>query len=321
MISGIFYWVLNLSIFGSAAGLILLLLRRARRLPRLGIYMLWLLPLYRLCVPFGVANRYSLMSFVSQFTTKTLIVWEYAPPHWIPDPSWVPDFQGTAANCVQGAGKYAEGGWFPSEYKTDLLREIFAVGGSVWAAVAAGAVLCSVILYFFTRNALKDAEHINGNIYRSDKIASPAVYGIFRPRIILPKNLDESNLDYVLMHEKIHIRRRDNLWRVVAVLIACLHWFNPLAWIFLKCFFADMELACDAGVMKKLDKNKQKAYAGAILSCSAGRTYYASAFGGAKTRLRIENILSYKKLTLVSALCFAALFAMIALAVVTNAVG
>ena len=82
-----------------------------------------------------------------------------------------------------------------------------------------------------------------------------------------------------------------------------------------------MELACDVGVLKKLDDNSKKVYATALLSCSAGKTYYASAFGGAKTKLRIENILSYKKLTLLSGLCFATLFIVIAVTVITNAVG
>jgi beta-lactamase regulating signal transducer with metallopeptidase domain len=82
-----------------------------------------------------------------------------------------------------------------------------------------------------------------------------------------------------------------------------------------------MELACDAGVLKKLADNDKKAYASALLSCSVGKTYYVSAFGGAKTKLRIENILSYKKLTLSSALCFAALFIAVAVTVITNAVG
>jgi beta-lactamase regulating signal transducer with metallopeptidase domain len=82
-----------------------------------------------------------------------------------------------------------------------------------------------------------------------------------------------------------------------------------------------MELACDAGVLKKLDDSSKKEYASALLACSTNKTYYASAFGGAKTRLRIENILSYKKLTLFSGLCFAALFIVIAVTVITNAAG
>ena len=305
MVSDIFYWVLNISILGSVAGFIVMLLRRVRVLPRFGVYLLWVLPFIRLWMPVGLANQYSL-NFISRYTTKTIVVWEAVPGS--------PEFSMT--NSIQAAESY-----FPIVYKTDLLKDIFNTAGMVWVIVAAAAILCSVVLYIITKSALKDAVHIKENIYSSDKVLSPAVYGIIKPRIILPANIADNNLDYILKHERIHIKRRDNLWRVIAVITACIHWFNPLVWIFLKCFLTDMELACDAAVLKKIGDDEKKAYASALLSFSAGKTYYASAFGGAKTKLRIENILSYKKLTLFSALCFSALFIVIAVTVITNAVG
>ena len=301
----IFYWVLNISILGSAAGLIVLILRRIRVLPRFGVYLLWALPFVRFWTPMGLANKYSLLSLISRYTTKTIIVWQSAG---------LPDF--TMTNSVQAAESY-----FPIIYKSDLLRTVFSIAGTVWVLVAAAAVLCNVILYIITKSALKDAKHIKGNIYLSDKVLSPAVYGIVSPKIILPSAVSTSDMNYILQHEQVHIRRRDNLWRVIAVITACIHWFNPLVWIFLKYFFTDMELACDAGVLRNLDDGDKKAYATALLSCSVGKTYYASAFAGAKTKLRIENILSYKKLTLASGICFAVFFTIIAIAVMTNAVG
>ena len=120
---------------------------------------------------------------------------------------------------------------------------------------------------------------------------------------------------------RVHIRRRDNLWRVVAVITACVHWFNPLCWLFVKWFFADMELACDARVLKTMGESTAKAYVSALLRCAAGRSYFASAFGGAKTRVRIERILSYRKLTIVSGAAFGLLIAAICFVLMTNAVG
>jgi beta-lactamase regulating signal transducer with metallopeptidase domain len=103
------------------------------------------------------------------------------------------------------------------------------------------------------------------------------------------------------------------------MITACVHWFNPLTWTFLKYFFTDMELACDAKVLKCLDERQTKEYARTILACADRKAFFASAFGGAKTKVRIENILSYKKLTLLSSLCFAALAAVIAVIIITNA--
>jgi beta-lactamase regulating signal transducer with metallopeptidase domain len=301
MISEIFYWVLNASIIGSAAGLIVLVLRKVKKLPRFAVYLLWAIPLIRLWIPFGIANQFSLLSLVSKYTTKTVVIFEDFPEF-------------TATNTIMGANSY-----FPIKYKTNLLESILGVASSVWIIVAVAAVLTSVMLYLFTKSELRSIELIRDNIYKSDKITTPAVYGIIYPKIIIPEAIAEGDIEYIIMHEQVHIRRKDNLFRVIAVITACVHWFNPLSWIFLKYFFEDMELACDARVLRKLDKRQTKDYAGAILECAAGKTFFASAFGGARTRLRLENILSYNKLTLLSSLCFAALVVAIVVVLITNA--
>jgi beta-lactamase regulating signal transducer with metallopeptidase domain len=82
-----------------------------------------------------------------------------------------------------------------------------------------------------------------------------------------------------------------------------------------------MELACDAKVLKTMGEGNAKEYAAVLLSCSAGRSYFASAFGGAKTRIRIESILSYKRLTVLSTAVFGLLIVAISFVLITNAAG
>lgn len=303
MLSEIFYWVLNISIIGSFTGLFVLALRRIKKLPRFAVYVLWGIPLLRLWIPFGIANRLSLFNLISKFTTKTVVI-----HRGLPELSFT--------NSIMGAKSY-----FPIEYKTNLLAKIFEIASVIWVIVAMAAILSSVLLYILTKSALKNAEHVKDSIYKSDKISAPAVYGIFRPKIIIPSSISDSDIDYIIMHEMVHIKRKDNLFRVLAVITACIHWFNPLIWIFIKYFFTDMELACDAKVVRKIGKNQVKEYANAVLLCAYQRTYYASAFGTAKTRLRIENILSYKKLSLLSTVYFFALIAAIAVVLLTNSIG
>lgn len=301
MLSEIFYWVLNMSIIGSVAGLIVLTLRKIKALPRSVVYILWVLPLIRLWLPFGIANEYSLLSLISRFTTKTVVIWKEVP-------------QLTTTNSIMGANSY-----FPIEYKTDLLENVFNVASVVWIILCCTAILTSVLLYFFTKSELKSAELIKGNIYKSDRITATAVYGIIRPKIIIPTVIANEDISYIILHEQVHIERRDNLFRVVALITACVHWFNPLTWIFLKYFFADMELACDAKVLKNLNERQTKEYARTILTYASSKAFFVSAFGGAKTKLRIENILSYKKLTVLSSLCFTVLVVVIAVIIITNA--
>jgi beta-lactamase regulating signal transducer with metallopeptidase domain len=302
VLSYLFYWVLNISIIGSVSGLIVLLLRTIKKLPRSMVYLLWLIPFVRFLIPFGVAYQYSLLNLLSRFTTKTVTVWQSVPKL-------------TMTNSVQAASSY-----FPIEYKTNLLESIFLIASIVWLIIAAAAILTAILLYHFTKSELKSAELIKDNIYKSDKITATAVYGIFHPKIIIPAAFADRNLDYIVKHEQVHIKRKDNLFRVVAVVTACIHWFNPLVWILLKNFFVDMELACDAKVIKTLNENQIKDYASAILAYTSGKMFFASAFGGAKTKVRIENILSYKKLTLLSSFCLVTLISAIAIVLITNAV-
>lgn len=62
-----------------------------------------------------------------------------------------------------------------------------------------------------------------------------------------------------------HIRRADNLWRVLVLLIVSAHWFNPLCWVFLRLFLTDIELSCDECVLLKLGDNHSKEYALSLL--------------------------------------------------------
>jgi beta-lactamase regulating signal transducer with metallopeptidase domain len=150
-------------------------------------------------------------------------------------------------------------------------------------------------------------------------VDSPAVYGIIKPRIVIPESYKEKNLEYIIRHEKTHIKRLDNLWRILGFVTASVHWFNPLSWVFLKAFLNDLELACDEMALAGLEKDERKKYAMTLLEASQSKSLLVSAFGGAKVRTRIENVLSYKKMTLVSATGFTLLILVIIFTLVTNA--
>lgn len=299
----LFYWVFNMSIVGALTGLAVVLLRLIRRIPRRWLVLLWAIPLLRFLVPVGVGGKYSLMSLLSRFATRTVVVYEW------------PFSDLTMTNTVQAADSY-----FPITYNVNLLSDVFRYAALVWVIVAAALILAMGILYAVTLSELRDAEHLRDNVYCSPKITTPAVYGILWPRIILPAVCrDSEDLELIVLHERQHIRRLDNLWRVLAFLTAALHWFNPAVWLFMKLYLADAELACDESVLSRLPDGEHKRYALALLNAREGKTVFASAFGGAKIRTRIERILSYRRMTAASVIAFAALIAVIAYFLLTNA--
>ena len=184
MLGEVFYWLLNMSITASVTGCVVWLVRRVRRLPRRMAVWLWCIPLVRMWVPLGIGSDYGLMSLLARITTRTVTV--YDAQGW-------PDF--TMTNHVMGAESY-----FPIVYKVDLLENIFAAAGVVWAIVTLAAVAVLYIVYVTTMRALRDAVHLRDRVYLSGRVDFPAVYGVVRPRIVVPTAHREKDLTFVVMH-------------------------------------------------------------------------------------------------------------------------
>ncbi len=303
MLQEIFYWVFNMSIMAAITGIFVMLIRLVKKLPRRLMVVLWVIPFLRMTVPFGLNSPYSLMSLLSKITTKTIVV--YQPTE---------DVVFSVTNCVMAADSY-----FPMTYKVNILENIFKVASVIWIIICLAILLMLAVIYITTLYEVKDAAHLRDNIYLSEKIISPAVYGIIKPKIILPASYKDRDIELVILHEKMHIHSADNLWRILAFFIVAVHWFNPLCWLYLKLFLADIELSCDERVLTKVGDSRTKEYALSLLESRQGVTVFASAFGGAKIRTRIENILSFKKMTWFSLTVFVALIGMIFYMLLTNA--
>ena len=305
MLSEVFYWVFNMSIAASMAGVVVLLLSKIRRIPRRIIAFLFAVPFLRMWIPIAMGSKYSFMSLISQITTKTVaktvVIYKGSR-----------DF--SVMNHVMAADTY-----FPVIYKTSLLENVFRITAVVWSGVAVVLLLIAFIAYIAAMSELKDAAHLQDNVYLSDKITSPAVYGIVRERIIIPREYETVDLKFILTHENVHIKRKDNLWRILAIITACIHWFNPMSWLLLKSFLTNLELACDETVLKKYGEGEKKKYAAALLNCTENKGLYVSAFGGAKLRMRIDYIFSYKKLSVLSLVAFFILAAAMGYMLLTNA--
>ena len=303
MLQEVFYWIFNMSITAALTGILVMLVRLIKKIPRRIMVFLWFVPFLRMTVPLGLNSPYSLMTLISKITTKTIVVFQPTE-----------DISFSMMNSVMAANTY-----FPITYKVNILDDIFGVASVIWIIVSLAILLMLIIIYFTTIHEIKDSNHLKDNIYLSEKVTSPAVYGIIRPRIILPLSYKDKDIELIIQHEKTHIRGLDNLWRMIAFMVVAVHWFNPLAWMFLRALLADLELSCDERVLVKLGVDRSKEYATALLECRQGPTVFASAFGGARIRTRIENVLSFRKLTWISLVAFVALIGIIFYVLLTNA--
>ena len=97
----------------------------------------------------------------------------------------------------------------------------------------------------------------------------PAVLGVWRRRVVLPRDFDSAfdaeERRLMLRHEDVHLRRGDNAWNLLASALLVLHWFNPIAWWAWRRLRADQETSCDAAVLREEPPGALSAYAGALL--------------------------------------------------------
>ncbi len=143
---------------------------------------------------------------------------------------------------------------------------------------------------------------VEAGVCTCDTIQSPAVVGIFRPLILLPASLDfrEAGLvRHILTHEAMHIRRRDNLVKLIMMAALCLHWYNPLVWLMARQMCRDMESACDEAALAHLGQAESAPYAESLLRMAVpglSGGLFASAFSRTEVERRVKGVLSYRRL-------------------------
>lgn len=175
---------------------------------------------------------------------------------------------------------------------------------------------------------------INRNISLSylAGIQSPALYGVFKPQLILPigieSKLELNQLEHVFLHELAHFKRKDISIRWALSIIQILYWFNPLNIIIFRRIRQDMEMACDAYALKNLQDGKNKEYASTIISfleatsSLSGAASIAGIFGSRlQMKRRIMAITSYSKETRHGSLLKISLILILSLFIITNGTG
>lgn len=180
-----------------------------------------------------------------------------------------------------------------------FLRVIFAVE-CLWLA----GIPCFLAYFIFSYIRMKRrlAECLPGEegVCYVDGIRTPMVFGILRPQIYLPVEMNPEFYDCVLQHERIHLRRLDYLWKILAYLISIVHWVNPVVWLAYYLLCCDMEKACDEAVTEHLEREDRQEYAEALLAMStdttARRVFAAPVcFDEGDVKGRIRHVLKCRK--------------------------
>ena len=317
MLQRVFYFILNMSITAAFIGLTLLLIRTVlhKWIPKFAVYCLWALVLFRMIIPFSFGSEWSFISRLQSLTGYPVKLVNFHNP--IGDLSRI-----AAMNYVQTATRYS-----PMEYKNNYTGEVFSIAAWTWASVVIILVAMTIAVYYFAHKPLKTAIMVKDNtllegckeklklkkkvrVFTCRRLLTPVVIGYIRPKIIIPENINKEALEFILLHELIHIKRRDNFWRIVSVIAACVHWFNPFTWLCLYISSKDAELACDDRVLRFLTEAERKAYARALAELAIRQHTPLTAFGSSDVKSRVLNSINYKKVPLLMSIA-ATLFCII----------
>lgn len=168
----------------------------------------------------------------------------------------------------------------------------------VWATGCMAFLLYGGISVLLLKKKLRCSIKKKDGCYLADGIPTAFVMGVFLPKIYLPSDLEEEDMAYVVLHERLHIRRGDYLMKAAAYVVTCFYWFHPLVWAALYLFGKDIEMACDEAVMNELGESGRHVYADTLLRLSAGKNRFAGvplAFGEGSVESRIRHIVKYKR--------------------------
>lgn len=168
----------------------------------------------------------------------------------------------------------------------------------IWLAGTFVLVLYMLISYIVIRKKVSQSVNIEERVSICDEISSPFLLGMIKPQIFIPSGIKKDKYDYILTHEKMHIKRGDHLWKPLGFLLLGIYWFNPFCWIAYYLFCKDVELACDEKVISKRDSLWKANYCQALLECSTDTRKMIFAplgFGEIGVKERIKKIMVYKK--------------------------
>lgn len=286
----VFMQIFNVSLtagwFALAVVLIRFLLKKA---PKWISCVLWGMVAIRLIMPFSIESALSLVPSAEPLPVTNIY-------------KSGPDISGNLIyrNVNSGSQIFdvVIGSAMRETNSISVLKDNFSLLACIWIIGMLAMMIYTVVSCIKISKRLNEAMPLRDNVWICDRIDSPFIFGLVKPRIFLPSNMSEDDMKFVIAHEKAHLKRRDHWWKPLGFMLLTVYWFNPVLWIAYILLCRDIELACDEKVIKEMGAEIKKDYSNALINCSVPRKSIAAcplAFGETGVKSRIKSVLNYKK--------------------------
>lgn len=311
--TNLFLDLLNMSITAGYLVLTIAVVRLVfKKLPKWVNCLLWVLVGVRLICPVSFESGFSLIPSSQTVSVNTESV---GRPFTIQTGVPVVD---TGINNYMG-DRYYEGVTVPANTFANL-TDVLSV---IWIIGLIALLVYGLVSYIRLRKKVSASLLFKDNIYFCDNIDTPFILGIFGPKIYVPSGIGEEQLNYIIMHERAHLKRKDHFWKPLGFILLSVYWFNPAIWVAYILLCRDIESACDEKVIKNMDNDEKKSYSETLVSCSVQRRTVMTcpvAFGEVGVKQRIKTVLNYKKPTFWVIILSFILFAVVAVCFISNPV-
>ncbi len=282
----LFLTIVNMSITATWAVLVFTLLRPLlKKVPKWVNCFLWGIVALRLCLPFSLESVFSLIPTAETIPTNITT-------------SANPQID-TGVGVVNSVVNPVISDSFTPDpsYSVNPLQVVVSVASYIWIVGLVLMVIYCAVSYIMLKRKVSASVHYNNNIYYCDNIETPFILGVIKPKIYIPSGVNENDLQFILEHEKSHIKRKDYLIKPLSFLILSVYWFNPAIWLWYILLCRDIESACDEKAIKFYDSEYKKLYSTALLNCSTQKRIIMAcpvAFGETGVKQRIKSVLNYK---------------------------
>lgn len=144
-----------------------------------------------------------------------------------------------------------------------------ALAFALWAAGACATLAVMVLRQRSFARSLGTLIALPDGTWRSRAVIEPMLIGALRPRVLVPLDFEQcynpEEREFVLAHERAHMRRGDTLVNALGAVWLCVFWFNPVMFWAMGLLRFDQDLACDAAVLAAAGTGRRSRYAEALL--------------------------------------------------------
>lgn len=309
--SFIFSKVLEMSLYGSIAILVVLLFRLIfQKCPKKVMILFWIIVAVRLVLPVNFNSPTSILNFGKFVQPKTVSAepTTYDPETRLREIAVVDTVPAVVEQNAPDTAVTDNGSEAPetAPVVTEQAPKVTfkSVLPYIWLTVTVGMLIFSAIRYaIFYSRARWSSRSFDGRYYMANDIDSPFVVGIIKPKIFFPINMDDDEREYVLNHEWTHIKNKDGLTKLLSYIVLSIHWFNPLVWLAFFMLCADIEMRVDEETTSNFNLSMVKEYCKSLVRHAAddnkgafmqSTAFSGLSFGGMETKMRIKNLLSHK---------------------------